>query len=261
MTATARLLEQRSVGHVKLRMEADGIAVMREAGSAKCRLPRGSTEAILINTSGGLAGGDSVHIEAACGQGAELVLTSQTAERVYRTLGPAAEVKVHLAAGRGAKLFWLPQETILFENSSLHRSFVVDLADDATFLAVEPMVFGRHEMGERVSTLMLQDRRLVRQGGKLIHAENMRIGPHWTNSKATFAEYCAMATLLLVSPKAESLLEPLRAVLGVNDGASFWNGKLVARLLAKDGFHLRKTLIQVLSVCVGRENVPKTWTF
>lgn len=261
MTATARLLEQRSTGHVKLRMEAAGVAVIREAGSAKCRLPRGSREAILINTSGGLAGGDSVHIEAACGKGAELVLTSQAAERVYRTLGPAAEVKVHLSAGPHAKLCWLPQETIFFECGSLRRSLVADLAEDATFLAVEPIVFGRQEMGECVSSLVLQDRWLVRQGGKLLHAESMRIGPLWTNSKATFADNCAMATLLLVSPQAENLLEPLRAVLGANDGASFWNGKLVARLLAKDGFRLRKTLIQALSVCVGRDGVPKVWSF
>ena len=101
MTATARLLEQRSVGHVHLRMERDGIAVMREAGSAKCRMPRGTTEAILINTSGGLAGGDSVQIKAEVGAGAALTFTSQAAERIYRTLGPAADVRVSLVSAAG----------------------------------------------------------------------------------------------------------------------------------------------------------------
>jgi hypothetical protein len=36
VTATARLLVQRSVGCVHLRMERDGIAVMREAALANC---------------------------------------------------------------------------------------------------------------------------------------------------------------------------------------------------------------------------------
>jgi urease accessory protein len=260
MTATARLLEQRSAGQIHLRMERDGIAVMREEGSAKCRMPRGSTEAILINTSGGLAGGDVVEITAEAGAGATLSLTSQAAERVYRTLGPAAEVRVNLSAGSAATLHWLPQESILFEGSALWRKLEVDMAHDATFLAVETMVFGRREMGEHVKHLSVVDRWNIRQGGKLIHAEAFKVGPDWPMSKATYADNYAAATLLFIAPDAGRLLEDVRRVLGPADGASAWNGKLVARLLARDGFHLRKTLIQVLAACVGRDKLPKCWT-
>jgi urease accessory protein len=261
MTATARLLEQRSVGHVQLRMERDGIAVLREAGSAKCRMPRGTHDAILINTSGGLAGGDSIRISAEVGDGAKLSLTSQAAERIYRTLGPAADVQVNLKAGAASTLLWLPQESIFFENSGLNRKLDVDLSLDATFLAVEPMVFGRTEMGERVSRVSVIDRWQVRCCGKLVHAEAFKLGPDWPTSQASFGHNRAAATVLLVSAQAEQMLDDVRQVLGPNDGASAWNGKLVARLLAKDGFHLRKTLIQVLIACAGKENLPKCWTF
>lgn len=261
MTATARLLEQRSVGHVHLRMEREGIAVMREAGSAKCRLPRGSNEAILINTSGGLAGGDTVDIRAELGSGATLSITSQAAERIYRTLGPPATVMVSLKATTGSSLFWLPQESILFEGSALHRTFAVELADDATFVALEPIMFGRTEMGEVVQNVSVRDQWRVVQDGRLVHAEAFKLGPQWTRSAATFGENCATSTLLMVSPHAERLLDKLRAVLSPQDGASAWNGKLVARFLAKDSFHLRKALIQALCVCVGPERLPKVWTF
>jgi urease accessory protein len=261
MTATARLLEQRSVGHVHLRMEHDGIAVMRESGSAKCRMPRGSHEAILINTSGGLVGGDSVHIKAEVGAGARLTLTTQAAERIYRTLGPPANVHVNLSVAKDAMLLWLPRESIFFEDSALVRSLNVDLAEGATFFAVEPMVFGRTEMGERLSKVSVVDRWNINCGGKLLHAEAFKLGPDWPKSKASFADSHATATLLLVSPEAEALLDKVRAVLGPQDGASAWNGKLVARLLAGDGFHLHKTLIQVLVACVGQEHLPKCWTF
>jgi urease accessory protein len=261
MTATARLLEQRSVGHVHVRMEREGLAVMREAGSAKCRMPRGTSDAILINTSGGLAGGDAVHIKADVGSGASLTLTTQAAERIYRTLGPAAEVRVTLSVAKAATLLWMPQESIFFEGSSLMRSMDVEVAEGATFLAVEPMVFGRHEMGERVKHASVIDHWDVKQNGRLVHAERFRLGPDWPTSKAGFADKLATASVLFMSPKAESLIDPVRNALGPNDGASFWNGKLVARLLARDGFHLRKTLIQVLCACVGREAVPKCWTF
>ncbi len=261
MTATARLLEQRSVGHVHVRMERQGIAVMREAGSAKCRMPRGTHEAILINTSGGLAGGDTVYITAEVGDEAALTLTSQAAERVYRTLGPAAEVQVTLSVGNNATLLWLPQETIAFEGSALSRALDVDVADGATFVAVEAIVFGRTEMGEHVNRISLVDHWKVRRDGKLVHAEALRLGASLPMAEASLAGNHAMATLLLVSPNAGEYLDRVRMVLGPLDGASAWNGKLVARLLAKDGFHLRKTLIQVLVACVGRENLPKCWTF
>lgn len=261
MTAIARLLQQRSVGHVHLRMERDGIAIMREAGAAKCRMPPGTTEAILINTSGGLAGGDVVEIKAEVGEAASLTLTTQAAERVYRTLGPAANVQVSLSVAENATLLWMPQESIFFEGSALDRSLNVELAKGATFLAVEPMVFGRREMGEHVRHVSVVDRWTVKKAGKLVHAEAFRLGPEWPHSKASFGGNHATACIILVSSKAEALLDKVRAVLGPEDGASAWNGKLVARLLSKDGFPLRKTLIQALSVCVGRDKLPKCWTF
>jgi urease accessory protein len=67
--------------------------------------------------------------------------------------------------------------------------------------------------------------------------------------------------VLLVSANVETLIDAVRAVLGPDDGASAWNGKLVARLVAKDGFELRKVLLQVLFVVMGQNTLPKTWTF
>jgi urease accessory protein len=261
MSSVARLHLQRSKGSVLLRVGAGGVEVMREAGSAKCRMLRGSSEAILINTGGGLAGGDVVEITATAGAGAALTLTSQAAERVYRTLGPAAEVMIKLTAEANASLFWMPQESIFFEGSALQRSLDVDLAPDSIFFGVEPMLFGRREMGEQVRHVSVVERWNIRRNGKLLHSDVFRLGPDWTTSKATFADNHAAATVVLMTDHAENMIDEVRAVLGANDGASAWNGKLIARLVAKDGFHLRKTLIQVFIACVGQEGLPKTWTF
>ena len=261
MTTIARLLDQRSVGEVTLRVERGGPAIIRESGSSKCRLLKGGTEAILINTSGGLAGGDLIAVNAVAGEGVSLTLTTQAAERVYRSLGPAAEVRVALKADADATLFWLPRETIVFEQSVLRRSLEVELHETANFLAVEPLIFGRHEMGEEIDMLEISDRWTIRRGGRLLHVEQTKLGPTMPSTRATLGNNRAMATLLFVSPKAITLLSAVRNVLGKDDGASVWNGKLVARLLAKDGFHLRKTLIKVLIACVGENRLPKTWTF
>ena len=261
MNTIARLLEQRSVGELTLRVERGGPKIIRESGATKCRIPKGGHEAILINTSGGLAGGDEVKINATVGENAMFALTSQTAERVYGSLGPPANVKVALTAEAGSVLFWLPQETILFENSALHRELDVELSVGASFLAVEPLVFGRHEMGEDLHRLELSDRWMIKCDGVLLHAERLKLGPELPHSMASLGNFRAMATVLFISPEAEARLDAVRGSLSENDGASAWNGKLVARLIAKDGFHLRKTLIKVLNACVGQNKMPKTWAF
>ncbi len=260
MGSTALLLEQRSVGLLELRVEHDGIAVLREAGSAKCRMPRGTTEAIMINTSGGLAGGDHLSIRAEAGAGATLTMTSQTAERVYRTLGPDADVTVNLSAKAGATLLWMPQETILFEGSALRRKLTVELAAGASFLAVEQLIFGRRAMGETIEQISVNDHWTIKREGRIVHAEAFRLGPRWPISAASFGAHHATATLVFDAPQAETCLDRIRAILGPDDGASAWNGKLVARLLARDGFQLRKTLFHVVSACVGQNMLPKTWT-
>jgi urease accessory protein len=259
--ALARLLAQRSQGHVHLRMARDGVAILRESGGTKVRVPRGSHEAILINTSGGLAGGDTVSIAIDAAEGATLTVTTQAAERVYRTLGPAAEVDVKLQADAGSTLLWLPQETIFFEGSALSRRLDVTLAMDATFIGLESLVFGRQAMGEVVSRVAVSDRWQVRQGGKLIHAEAFRLGPDWIQSLATLGDHRAAATLLMVAPNVDQHLDRVREALGTDGAASAWNGKLVARLLARDGFSLRKALIRAMHVCIGAQGLPRCWTF
>jgi urease accessory protein len=261
MTALAKLLEQRSHGHVKLSLGERGVGVLSEAGSAKVRVPRGGHDAILINTSGGLAGGDTVSISLEAGKDARLSVTTQAAERVYRTLGPPAEIQVSLQAKDGATLFWLPQETIFYEGSALLRRIDVDLDASSTFVALEPMVFGRQEMGEVVTRITVNDRWHVRQNGKHIHFEAFKMRPDWPHSQAMFADNRAIATLLMLAPDAEQHLDFARAVIAERDGASAWNGKLVVRLLAKDGYELRKKLIPLMRVLIGVGQLPKCWTF
>jgi urease accessory protein len=223
-------------------------------------VPRGSHDAILINTSGGLAGGDQVDIVAEAGPNARLTLTSQAAERVYRTIGPAAVVNVRLKAGAGARLLWLPQETILFDGSALSRHIDVDLAPDATFCAVETIVFGRKAMGENITRISVRDDWSVRRAGMTMHREALALGPHMANSAATLAGAQMSATVLLIAVDAEGSLEAVRTAVGRDGGASAWNGKLIARLLGNDGLALRKALIRVLSACVGSSGLPKVWT-
>ena len=252
---------QRSEGSIHLSMGPMGIVRLREAHAAKVRVPFGSSEAILINTGGGLAGGDRFSFDITAEEKTGLTVTSQAAERVYRSLGPAAEVAVNLTARDGATLLWLPQETILFDGASLSRRITAELAGSARFLAVEPVILGREAMGETVQDAQLTDRWRIRQGGKLIFADDLAFGGTPPATAATLGEARAFATVVLVAEDAEALLDPTRNAIGARGAASAWSGKLVARLAARDGFDLRKSLIPALTVLAGRRSLPKTWTF
>lgn len=252
---------------------ADGrtrIDRLYQEGAAKIRMPKAQgdpLEAILINTAGGLTGGDRIAWEIEAGPGAAVTVTTQACEKVYRTHSGDARVEVRLSAAEGGGIAWLPQETIVYDRSSLDRRLDADLAEGARALIVEATLFGRRAMGERVAWARFRDRWRVRQAGRLVHAEDFRLGPELAATLARPAAAdgaVAVATLLLVSPDAETLLRGAREVIGEQGGASAWTvggtGKLLARLVADDGYSLRKRLAPLVGLLNGKAGLPKIWT-
>lgn len=221
------------------------------------------TEAVLLNTAGGVTGGDRFRISAGAGAGTSAVLTTQAAEKAYRSPGDDARIDVRLEAGPGARIAWLPQETILFDGARLARTLTAECADGAETLLCEAVVLGRTASGETVSEGRLADRWRVRRGGRLVYADDLRIEGQVAErlaGQATLAGGMAFASLLLVSDDAESRLEAARDALetsGERAGASAWDGLLSARIVAGDGARLRGALCRVLDA-IGW-TAPRSW--
>ena len=93
-----------------------------------------------LNISGGVAGGDELDTMVTLAPGAQLALASQAAERIYRTPGPPARIRTRLIVQDGARLDYLPQETILFDRFALDRELDIDLQGDAEFVGVETAI-------------------------------------------------------------------------------------------------------------------------
>jgi urease accessory protein len=254
---------QRSVGKLALEIAANGAVVRRrEEGCAKLRMParlKGQApEAILINTSGGLAGGDCLEINVQTAS--DLCLTTQAAEKVYRSLSDETHISTRLSGQGAARLLWLPQEIILFDGVRLERSLEVNLQENACLLAVESVVLGRKAMGESLTDFSFHDRWRIRRGGRLIYADDLRFDPARVLGVATLNGVRAFATLVFVGADVERFLEPLREIFADRGGVSAWDGKLVARLVGVDGFDLRKTLIPALTLLAAPNELPKVWT-
>lgn len=242
------------------------IAELYQEGAAKIRLPESFTdelEAVTINTSGGVTGGDQFDWSFRAGPGSFLTATTQACEKIYKASAGTGQITTRIEVGEGARMHWLPQESILFDNASLTRRLEVDLAEGAEFLAVEAILLGRKAMGEAMKTGLVRDRWRIRQGGKLLHAEELKLEGEvgrLATSPAVLAGRVAFATLILVSPRAEALVRPIREQIGEEmGGVSHWQGKLVARVAAPDGFALRKILLPVISALRGGASVPKVW--
>ena len=254
---------QRSVGKLDLEIAANGVvARRREEGCAKLRMPALSVgqapEAIIINTSGGLAGGDCLEISVQTAS--DLCLTTQAAEKIYRALSDETRISTKLSGQGQARLLWLPQETILFDGARLERSLEVELQENAYFLAVESVALGRKAMGESLTDFSFHDRWRIRRGGRLIYADDLRFDPARVLGAAALNGARAFATLVFVGAAVEPFLEPLREIIGDQGGVSAWDGKLVARLVGVDGFDLRKTLIPALTLLAAPNELPKVWT-
>lgn len=238
---------------------------LRQSGATKALFPTGRPhlEAIVINSAGGITGGDRFRIDAAAGRGSRLTLTTQAAERAYRAQpGETGRLFTRLAVAEGARLDWLPQELIVFQGASLERRLEVDLAPDARFLMVEPMIFGRRAMGERLTDARLSDRIDVRRDGTPLYRDGLALSGDLTETlaRASTGGGCgAMASLLYVAPDAEAHLDAVRAALPASGGASLLApDALVLRLLAHDGFALRRALLPVLDR-LTENTLPTSW--
>ena len=236
-----------------------------ESGSARIRLPREpNATAVLINTAGGLAAGDRFAVRCEVGAGADLTVTSAAAEKVYRTDGETTRVEVALEVGPGARLDWLPQETLLFDRARLARRLAIDVAGDARLLAFEATVFGRAAHDERVVEGFYEDRWRVRRDGRLVYADTLRlqgaIADHLARPTVA-AGARALATLVYVAPDAAARVGDARALLegaGSDCAAGAWSGLLAVRFLAPDIETLRRDAARVITGLGGRA-LPRVW--
>ena len=268
----ARLDKLRAEGRIALKCRRVGgatrIVDLTEGGGYRLKFPeienKCALHAVIINTGGGVAGGDRVETAVEAEENAEVTVTSATAERVYRSIGPATEIGIKFSAAPGASLNWLPQPTILFSGARVNREIEADVTGNASLLIAESTVFGRAASGEKMGVGLFRDSWRIRRDGQLIFAEEMRLEGHLAEimqRPAVAQNVNATALLIHIGPAAEDMCEPLRGALfgcsGVH-GVSAWRGMLVMRALASGLSDVQCTLQRAVEV-LTRGAVPRAW--
>lgn len=262
---------QRAVGKLSLTARAPArLETVRQEGAYRALFPTRwdqTLEAVLLNTAGGIAAGDRFRISAHAKTGASLTLTTQAAERIYgaSVKAPAREIANQVSTLKvddNASLFWLPQETILFDRASFERRLQVTVSTTSRFLMVEPVVFGRGASGEKINSLHFRDRIEITCDGKPIYLDALRLRgdiSHALSHTAIGAGATSMANLIFAHRDAAHHLDAVRTLLPHSAGASLLDDTLlVIRLLAEDSFTMRKSLVPVLER-LSDNSLPKSW--
>lgn len=232
--------------------------------------PGAAAEVVLANSAGGIAGGDHLTVRVAVGADAAAVVTSQAAEKAYRSRGPAADLETRVTAGPRARLAWVPQETILFDGARLRRRLDFDLDETACLLAGEMWVFGRIARGEVFVHGLLHDVWRIRRNGRLVWADNLRLNGNIRrplDATAGFAGARAAAALVLAGPDAAGMLEPVRRIIDrapCRAGATVVGGVLVARWLGPDPAEVRAGYGECAAALMqqadpARSSLPVVW--
>jgi urease accessory protein len=228
-------------------------------------------EAVLVNTAGGIAGGDRLECGVTALAKASFAVTSQAAEKVYRALDAPARIATRLKVCEAAKLAWLPQETILFNWGRLIRTTEIELSSGAELLALEWLVLGRAAHGEEITGGHIADSWRVKRDGRLIWADSFRATdqtfPH-LHRKALLSDCKAFGTLVYFGPHLDARLEFLRDIapsLGCRCSMTSVSGLIIARFAARTSFELRLALrgfFQQFSGQLGGHpfRAPKMWS-
>jgi urease accessory protein len=262
---------QRARGELRIAMRrrdnATVLAELHQQGCLKALFPRPTAwaEAVTLNTSGGIAGGDCLETHLRVQPGASATFAAQAAERFYRALpgAPPATIRTSITIDTAAAAEWLPQESILFDQCALDRVLAIDIAEDGWFLGVESLIFGRAAMGETLRQARVRDTIRIRRAGKLLLHDAIRLDGDLASRLARKAiangAHC-IATLIHIAPDAETLLDALRdAWANAQAGASAWNGMLIGRVVAQNGACLRRNVMAGLQTLRAGRPLPRVW--
>jgi urease accessory protein len=199
---------------------------------------------VLVHPPGGLVGGDRLEIELDLEAGSHALITTPGATRFYRSTGATAIQTLRARLQPGARLEWLPLETLIYNGAQACNRQVFDLQGDARLIAWDvlalglpasdqPFVQGRHEQHVELPGIWLER--------AVIDAHDRRL----LDSPVGWAGHRVLATAFASSGEAqptaliESLLDAARQAshghaLAATCGATALHGErgVVMRMLA-----------------------------
>lgn len=160
--------------------------------------PDGENLVHLGNVSGGIFGGDRLHLRANLNSGAQAMITTSGATRIYRPLeaAPQAVLDSEFTIGSDALLEYLPDLVIPFRGARLLQRTKFALAAGATLLAWDVIAPGRAASGEVFAYERMKLATEISVCGKKILDDRLLFEPG--RFPAALGQYRYLVTLIAV---------------------------------------------------------------
>lgn len=198
----------------------------------------GQVTYVIVNPGGGYLGGDRYGIDIEVDEGASLLLTTQSATKVYRTPNGHAQQDTNIRLGPGAVLEYLPDQLIAYRESTYRQRNSVHMRSDATLVMAEVVTPGWSPDGARFRFDEVRLRTDVYIDGRLEVLDHVLIRPGATEVEdMTFlGTETHVASLLVVDRRVnQELVRRLHGLLKPLDP----RGLMGISLLKCPGFALR----------------------
>jgi urease accessory protein len=155
---------------------------------------------VILHTAGGIVGGDRLAFEIELEPQTHALITTPTASKLYRSNGLEAQQSLQIRIGAGARLEWLPQETIVFAGAIYRQQAQIELTPTATWLGWEIVRFGRTARGEHFVQGHWRSQTEVWQSGRLLWTERAYLPghPELLQSSCGLAGCSVVASLVFV---------------------------------------------------------------
>lgn len=179
---------------------------------------------VLVNPGGAYLGADLYVIDVDVSDGAKLLLTTQSATKIYRTPGSFAEQRMTLRLGEGAQLELAPDQLIAYREASYRQNTHITVRPSSSLVMAEVVTPGWSPDGAsfRYEELRLRNEIHVEapDGTTMLALDNLLIRPPLNDVTGMgFMEgFSHLGSLVVVDPRVDqSLADEFHALTAGHD--------------------------------------------
>jgi urease accessory protein len=224
----------------------------------------------LLHPPGGVVQGDNLAVNISLNKQSHALITTPAASKFYRSNNRKATLKQHIQVDTGSKIEWLPQETLLFNDSNVELSTIIDLKGSARFIGWEMLCLGRKASSEEYTSGLCRQAFEIYRDGKAIFIErtNLSGGDPLLTSQWGLAGLPVSATMVATNcdHRHIKLIHNYLQTLTIEDqiSATLKNDLLICRFLGNQAEHARKYFIQIWKLIrsdlMGKDiTIPRIW--
>jgi len=217
---------------------------------------------VMVNPGGAYLGADVFVIEVEVHAGAELLLTTQSATKVYRTPGSFAEQRMNIKLGEGSRLELMPDQLIAYREASYRQNSRISLHPTSSLVIAEVVTPGWSPDGAsfKYEEVRLRNEIHVQTGDHedLLALDNLLIRPPMGDVTGMgFMEgFSHLGSLVVVDPRVDQgLADELHGL--VKDFDAYSGVSLTTTIAGTTGLVLRslsnstEELNTLLGACTG----------